>query len=660
MALRQTSRRGRSAFTVLLLAAAAACAGCGKGDKSSAATSGGQDGAALEEAGRWVEAAEAWEADALRRGPASWDEPLRRAFSAYAMANRPEAAQRLAAEVLARSPASHEVLYYLGDSERVLLHYDEARGAFERLLAAEPSHLLGTLALAHVLSRLGRPAEALPLLERCLASPSMPHDFRMRALVERSRVARRLGKLASAADDLAEVLENDPHDTVALSECAQTLALLGKKQLADGARDHHAWLFGRGHQLSTEDESKLFSTGPASRTELARRAFQAADRREFLRATEELEKLAAETPAEATIAAPLARLWTRLLRFEDAVRIASAARAAGLVSPSLLRLEADAHRALGRLDAARASIRAASDALANPARSGPAAADDSGDAAGGAGAHVRAGQLALEPPPDLDAAAMAFGRARAAAPGDWRGPLGLARVELERGNVGQSMELLRAARELLPADGALPAEYRRWLGVSRGLAGDLRSAAREIMALIVEDPSDLESFRAFARVFGAKKDEPEVASVLQLERRLEEKIAAREATLRALAAAPLRDCAGAFVEQGENFVAEGATERALDCFLLAADLDPGTTAALKKAEALLRSPGRTFERLRELRRILARAPDDAFALESLVQAYCEAGLRLEEAEKLAVRLVQTHPGAASQALLAEVRRRRSS
>jgi hypothetical protein len=86
---RQTSLRGRSAFTVLLLAAAAACAGCGKGDKSSAATSGGQDGAALEEAGRWVEAAEAWEADALRRGPASWDEPLRRAFSAYAMANRP-------------------------------------------------------------------------------------------------------------------------------------------------------------------------------------------------------------------------------------------------------------------------------------------------------------------------------------------------------------------------------------------------------------------------------------------------------------------------------------------------------------------------------------------------------------------------------------------
>jgi tetratricopeptide (TPR) repeat protein len=438
---------------------------------------------------------------------------------------------------------------------------------------------------------------------------------------------------------------------VALSEAAQTFSLLGKTDLAKGLREEHAWLFGLGHQLSSEDESKVYPTGAASEGAVAREALQAADRREFLRATAKLEELLAASPGEGSIAGALARLWLRLFRFHDALRVAALCLSKGGESPDLLRAQADAEHALGRLKEERAALRRASAIIS----SGGGGAEDQGKALEH---YARAGLLELEPGGSLEESERCFAMARAAAPGDWRPVFGRGRVAIERGDPAKALELFAAALELAREDAAGVAALRRWSAVAKGLAGDLTAAAREIMSLVKESPGDLENFLAFERIFGSKQGEPQVARVMELKKSLEEKSSAMDGALRSVAAASFPASGPGYLALGKMFLGEGSREKALDCLFLAAELEPSSAESLRLAQGALTGPRATFLRLRALRRLLERQPADEEALESAARLYLDLGLRLDVAESLALRLQALKPGEASARLLREIGERK--
>ncbi|HVR76334.1 MAG TPA: hypothetical protein VMT52_18540, partial [Planctomycetota bacterium] len=394
--------------------------------------------------------------------------------------------------------------------------------------------------------------------------------------------------------------------------------------------------------------------GPLSGQEAARLALEAADRRDFLRAVEDLERLDASRRADDVVPVLLARLWIRLHRPQEALRVAGGAaeRAPGRVE--LSRIRADACRALGRMDDARDLLSSASRQLA----AGHGGAADDRDLA--LDTHMEAGLLLLEPGGSLETAAACFDRAAAVAPESWRPVYGTARVALDRGDSRRARELFESAGERLQSRSPGPAELRRWSAAAKGLTGDLGASAREILALVRENPGEIENFKAFRRVFGSKEEEPEVVRVLHLERALGAKLEAHSALLGTLAATPFLQSSGLYLEVGRSFLGQGLRDRALDCFLLGADLDRESLAGLSAAEAILTSPRDVFLRLRTLRRILERSPGDAAALETLIRAYLELGIRLPEAEELALRLLDVRPGEDSERLLTAVRARRSA
>src|SRR5262245_7053428 len=114
--------RAMVAASILLLPLCA----CNRGPAGGGAV-GLADGTRLEKEGRWAEAAALYRGDALRLGPEQGDAAVKRAMVAYLMADRLPEAERFAGEVLERNPGRHEVLFYLGDSQRVLLQYPGAR-----------------------------------------------------------------------------------------------------------------------------------------------------------------------------------------------------------------------------------------------------------------------------------------------------------------------------------------------------------------------------------------------------------------------------------------------------------------------------------------------------------------------------------------------------
>ena len=69
-------------------------------------------------------------------------------------------------------------------------------------------------------------------------------------------------------------------------------------------------------------------------------------------------------------------------------------------------------------------------------------------------------------------------------------------------------------------------------------------------------------------------------------------------------------------------------------------------------------PGDLFLRLRLLRRIILRSGDDPLALSGLARIYLDAGVRLEEAERVAGRLAALQRGPESEALLRAAKEKR--
>lgn len=602
--------------------------------------------------GKWDREAALHRSRALALGPGKWDAELKEAMVAYLMADRVEEARKLAEECLARNPSGAEVLYYLGDGQRVLKHYPEARETLSRFVAARPSDLRGAFSLAHVQLRLGNAEAALPLLERVLAEGAPAGVPRPLALVELARALRRLGRKEEAADRIAEALEEFPYDLVALAEGAQIFASTGRAELAKGLRTLHAALFERGHQVSVEDETKLHATGPTSDAGELRLALQAADRRELLLAFRELQRLHSRDPGDVDIAGSLARLAVRLFRYNEALRLIQDVREKGAEAAELARTEADVFLALGDQERSRASLLRAS-ALAHEL---PRA---QGAALGGAlnvylEIHRRAADAALAVG-DQTGAAGCLERARALAPGSWSALWIQGRIELAQGLGNEALKSFEAARAASGSPAHPPAELRRWNGVARGLAGDLQLSAREIVALIKEEPQERLNFEAFARIFGRKAGVAEVDRVLALERQLAQKLSARDAAARAAAGLPLESAGPAYLELGHALAQLGQGDRAVDAYLLSAELDSHGTEPLLAAANLLGAPQESFVRLQLLRRALEREPGRPEALDALARTYLLLGLRLQTAERLAEDLAARRPGPGSTQLLESVR-----
>jgi tetratricopeptide (TPR) repeat protein len=194
--------------------------------------------ARLEEAGRWSEAAQLYRQEVLRGDPRTREAWVKKGILAYLMADQLRSAEDFTAEILRASPAYSEALFFLGDGQRILQHFEEARDTLNRLLRSSPDHASGRLLLAIVQSRLGNGRESLPFFEMHLQAVTDPR-VRQDAQIEYSRALRQAGQPRRAADQLAELLEADPSKLPALAEAARTFHLLGQEMLARELRLQH-------------------------------------------------------------------------------------------------------------------------------------------------------------------------------------------------------------------------------------------------------------------------------------------------------------------------------------------------------------------------------------------------------------------------------------
>ncbi len=610
--------------------------------------------ARLEESGRWSEAARLY-LEAVRGGePRAGGKWIQKGILACLMGDQLAEAEAFAGEVLRKDPNYHEVLFFLGDGQRVTQHYEEALATLKKLLARAPDHPQGNLAAAYVLARLGRSEEALPLFEKFLAlHPDAAGG--LEAEVEYSRALRRTGKVRPAAEHLARVLEANPHHLPALAEAAQVFNNLGKAELARELRRLYQKLARLGHQLSSDDETKLYATGPRRPGGRARQALQAADRREFLKAIAGLKAALAENPGDAIVARALAKLWLRLKRFEELKELAAGLSARGAGADDLHLLLAESLESLGRAEEAR---REAALAMAALDKVPSTAGEEEGLPPLEIG--LRAVRLALDSGADAGTASAWIQKAGPLAAEDPRLALYQARLALQLGDGKGALARL----DSLPKDFQETAvELRRVRAEASGLSGDLKSAAREIMALIKEAPGSLENFAAFERIFGARAGEPEVARVLDMKRRLEAQRDQIAKLVLEAAGTALDRGAPLYLELGRKAAALGDREAALDFLFLAADLDPKDAEALSALSSMLGAPGEVFLMINVLRRMIERLPAAASrsapALAALVQAYLDLDLRLEEAEELAARLVAIQPGEESARRLEAARARRA-
>lgn len=645
------------------------CLGCDAGSTPAEQNSGGgpaaTSGAArLEAEGRWLEAAALYRRAALTVEPPANGASIRKALSAYYMADRPADAEKLAAEIREVRPEFHEVLLYLADFQRVTMRYEEALSTIERFLEHEPGHVRGTLVSGLVLVALGETERGLQAIATYLRQPGLDPAYRSEAEVVRVRALRALGRYRDAADSVTSLLESRPLDPVVLAEAAQTYALAGKMVLSRAASQQHQWLSRRGHQLTVEDPLTL-RRGQPRREGQARLALQARDRREFLPAISALRTLLVGDPGNSRIGYLLGKLYLRLGRYPECREVLDELKKGGAQPGSdVLHLGARLLALEGRAREATAEWRRAIETLGSPvgraaARSREEPGDDTGAEAGAvespAAILLAAADHQLETRGDLDLAGRWYARAAELAPESARPLVGVAWVAIRRSDLDRARSLLsELARRVDPRKSD---DYVRLDATVRGLEGDLRFAARQLTSLIVTGPEQEENFTAFMSVFGDKSDVPEVVQVSRLHDVWRAKRRAVEDAVKQLSALPLEEAGGEYLRLGQLAARARDRDRALDAFMMAAALDAGSTKGLKAALKILDRPGDVFVRLSTMRRILQREAGDVEILELLAKTYLGLGVRLREAEGIASTLASLRPGAASEGLLSEVRAR---
>ena len=115
-----------------------------------------------------------------------------------------------------------------------LRRFDEAAADAKRALLAKPGDFASLWLTTQILSRAGRPKDALPYAERLAAAASGPRE-KVRALVQRSQVRRSLGDARGADADEEAALRADPRDDAALEARVQSLRLAGRLADAEAA-----------------------------------------------------------------------------------------------------------------------------------------------------------------------------------------------------------------------------------------------------------------------------------------------------------------------------------------------------------------------------------------------------------------------------------------
>ncbi len=146
---------------------------------------------------------------------------LARADSTYATGDAP-AATRAYAAVLAIDPENSRATYRLADLQR----HDPARALplFRKYVALEPTDLWGYLAVADMLSRLGRNDEALHWSDEAVRLEPTERD----AVIGRARVLARARRTDAAVAAYHGWLANHPKDAEAWQELSRELARAGR------------------------------------------------------------------------------------------------------------------------------------------------------------------------------------------------------------------------------------------------------------------------------------------------------------------------------------------------------------------------------------------------------------------------------------------------
>lgn len=146
---------------------------------------------------------------------------LARADSTYATGDAPAAARAYAA-VLAIDPENSRATFRLADLQR----HDPARALplFEKYVVLEPTDLWGYLAVADMLSRLGRHAEALRWSDEALRLGPAERD----AVVGRARVLARARRTDAAMAAYRAWLVTHPRDAEAWQELSRELVRAGR------------------------------------------------------------------------------------------------------------------------------------------------------------------------------------------------------------------------------------------------------------------------------------------------------------------------------------------------------------------------------------------------------------------------------------------------
>ena len=592
-------------------------------------------GGRLEEAGKWLEAAQLYRRLALSGATIDpgW---VQRAIVAYLTADRAADAEAFTADVLQRDPDFLEVLFFYGEGQRVTMRYEEAEGTYRRLLERRPRHVKGSLSLGHVLSRLGRAEEALPFFEAFLDNPAQEEFLRDQAELDYARALRTLGRTQDALDRLTMLLERKPYHPQALTEVARVLVRLKKRELAKALRGTVSYLAKRGHLQTTDDGRSLVSEGPVNVRVKARVALHAEDRYEFLPALEGYRQVVRETVGEPEPVELLASLLFRIKRFSECVRVIDELGAA-TVDLYLLRFLAQVSE--GRDDEAMASLERLFHERSS-LRNTPAA-------------HkilLAAVHNQLDTGRGLDVAARWLRVAVEVAPDEPAVLLARVRLLLARGRVDHAARRLERYPEAARAGSAA---YLRLQAVAKGLSGDKEFAGSQLLALMRAAPGERRNFIAFARVFAADSS-PSARQVLQLGGRLAGRLERLTQAYRALSQGPLDKCATLYRQTARLLLDAGNRRSAIDCLFMASALDDGVDAPLALGQLLIRPP-ELFPRLNALRTALARAPDDRRVKATLVRVYAEQGLRMGEASRLAEELARDHPGAESAELRALVR-----
>jgi predicted Zn-dependent protease len=577
--------------------------------------------------------------------PASREEPggVEARIARYLiLGNSPQLGLQAAEEALKAKPDLVEALWAKGEAERRLERAPEARATLERLLAVEPAHLPGKLALARTLIRLGEPARGLPLLEACLAGGAAgPDPVQAESRLEYGRGLTAAGRLAEAADQFAILLESEPEEANYYYELSR--ALFRMRRPEEGR--FFQQLYDRASQWGFEElvEERLRESGRAG-VALGQRASNLIRRHRFLEAIRSYRRGIGLEPQDPRLVIYLADLCLLFGRSGEALREVEAALARGAAPASGLLLERG--RALLLLERRREAEAALAEGLKALAAEGNRGGPERGQA-DGQSLRVQFITAVLE---DEAGSRLEEARAQAAElsarwPG-WRAEWLAGRVDLRAGQPGRALEAFERG---VKAGGGEAVELLRFRARALLESGRGPESIAELRRIVERFPGDLQSYEELARAAGALPPEIEKArsALAGPQARLKEALAAADG-------APIESSAGRYLEAGRLCMSLRDPARAVRFLLLSVDLDHDLLEGYRLILSGLSRPDDLFLRIKLLREVLRLAPEDPAANRLLSTIYLKLKLRLDEAEEAARRLHEAAPSPESERLLEEV------